>query len=158
VTIQLDPPFVFDTCFLSNAIHPKAPARWPHVLTRYCELVRGQGLILASASLFELRRGMQVSGPSGPYGPRRRAELERVLSTAEIIGIEGTYGATAGWEAASLLWADAFRADCKFRDTEDLLIAATAEAAGFRVITTDADFAKTLRAINRASLVELVAI
>ncbi len=142
---------LLDTCVILAFVDPGAEARTTELRRRVGDLLANAPPNVGYVTVYELRRDRV----SGSKGIRRRAQIEKLLSTARVLGLDEAAG--AGWDTAARLWTRGKeqKLHVNFGDA-DLFIAATAITHGLTLLTTDARLADSLQRIEHGEHVDLL--
>lgn len=145
-------PFLFDTCVVEQYLHPRAPQKWPGMLTRVERAIdEAGGMYISAVTAFEIRRHLEVLARTG-QGRSKIRKTELFLREAMILE-PGERGG-ASWRVAARLYADGkLHRPAIPLSNGDLLIAATAIAHARVLVTTDRLLCENLQALGHGEWV-----
>lgn len=146
---------LIDTSSLSLYISQRGRQRAPALVERIDEIIEQEGLCIAHVVVYEIRRGLLAQELRYGGSHKKRARLERLLTTAITLGLDEPAGLP--WSAAAELWARAQTQQPAITMSEaDLLIATTAFFHERTLVTSDEALAGQLNALGFADDVELL--
>jgi predicted nucleic acid-binding protein len=148
-------PVLIDTSTLSRYIAPLAGQRSPAVVTRVDDLIRTQGLIISTITVYEIERGLRKMELDG-RGAAKRRQWALIMTNARLIGLEQP-NLRPLLVAAALYARAAAAKPAIVIDDADLLILATAEAHGMRLLTSDKKLHEQCLRMSLDARVEYVA-
>jgi predicted nucleic acid-binding protein len=142
---------LLDTCVVLLFADPDAERRAPELRRRVAELLAQAPPNISRVTVYELRR----APAEGARAFRRRAQIERLLRSANVLGLDD--GGGIAWDVAARVWALGREQSphVLFGDA-DLFIVATAIMHGMALLTTDARLANSLERVGHGERVELL--
>ena len=142
-------PHLIDTSALQHYLHPQAQSKWPKLVERVDAVMSADGTLnLSAMTAYELRRGLRVLAlQNRGQAKTRRAEL--LLRQSVILGLGGAWSVATDIYAAAAVHKPAI-----VLSDGDTLIAATAFAAKYTLVTSDAKLGKNLSALGYGGQVE----
>lgn len=149
--------YLLDTCVISNVMKPGAQKLYPGLVARFERVVKEQGCYLSVVTVFEIRRGLECAARAG-VAVAHRAAVEHLLAASRVFDLGGQDD--PAWRFACDVWAAgrSRQPPVSLPTLEDLLIAATAHANDFTLLTTDAQLHSRLTLLGFGATLELVPI
>lgn len=146
--------WLFDTCAVSSYLARNPKKRSPELLPIWSS-AQLDGIFLASATVYELRRGARELRLRDE-GLRLEVDLEKLLRSVYVLPLDDFGGKV--WRTAAEIWARGrtLKQHVSFGEV-DLLIAATAIANARTLVTMDRGLSKALAQVGHADAVHFIA-
>jgi predicted nucleic acid-binding protein len=147
---------LLDTCTVSQYLASEAASKTPGLVQRVDAVIDADGARISVVTLYELDRGLMKLELRGG-GQQKRRLFTMFLSTTIVYGMDSQAG--RAWQIAADLYARAaVRSPGITLEEADLLIFATAQANGMRLLTSDQRLVERLTELGFGDDVEHVAV